>query len=87
MVDAYLTSAEFKVKSTRTQDDYWKWALRFAVEFKEGPVAMFEEPASRGEVNEWRQQWAHSVKQFDCAGTVATLILNWAKATEVPLVS
>ncbi|WP_253944480.1 hypothetical protein [Pseudogemmobacter hezensis] len=57
MVDAYLSSAEFK-------DD---------------PAAMFEEPASRGEVNEWRQQWAHSAKQFDYAGTVVTLILNWAR--------
>lgn len=34
MMDAYLSSAEFK-------DD---------------PVAIFGEPASRAEVNEWRQQ-------------------------------
>lgn len=79
MVDVYLSSAEFKAKSPRTQDDYRKWALRFAAEFKDDPVAIFEEPASRGEVNEWRQQWAHSAKQFDYAGTVVTLILNWAR--------
>lgn len=79
MVDAYLSSAEFKAKSPRTQDDYRKWALRFAAEFKDDPVAIFEEPASRGEVNEWRQQWAHSAKQFDYAGTVVTLVLNWAR--------
>lgn len=79
MVDAYLSSAEFKAKSPRTKIDYRKWALRFAQEFKDDPVAMFEEPASRAEVSEWRQQWAHSAKQFDYAGTVVTLLLNWAR--------
>jgi len=79
MVDDYLSSAEFKAKSPRTKIDYRKWALRFAEEFKDDPVAMFEEPASRAEVGEWRQQWAHSAKQFDYAGTVVTLLLNWAR--------
>src|SRR5690606_12957792 len=32
-----------------------------------------------GEVNEWRQQWAHSPKQYDYAGTVVAVILNWAR--------
>lgn len=77
MVNAYLSSAEFRAKSPRTQGDYRKWALRFAEEFKNDPVAMF--PAAWAEVQEWRQQWAHSAKQFDYAGTVVTLILNWAR--------
>ncbi len=34
MVDAYLTSTEFKAKIPRTQGDYRKWALRFAAEFR-----------------------------------------------------
>ena len=79
MVDAYLSSADFKAKRPRTQADYRKWALRFAKEFGHDPAAMFEEPASRGEVNEWREIWAHSPKQFDYAGTVAAVILNWAR--------
>ncbi|MDP3961905.1 MAG: hypothetical protein Q8Q26_17895 [Pseudorhodobacter sp.] len=79
MVDAYLSSAEFKSKRPRTQLDYRTWALRFAEEFKNDPAALFEEPASRGEVNEWRQKWSYSAKQFDYAGTVVTIILNWAR--------
>lgn len=47
--------------------------LRFADAFKDDPAAMFEESESRGEVNDWRKQWAHSPKQYDYAGTV-----NWA---------
>ncbi|MCB1406827.1 MAG: tyrosine-type recombinase/integrase [Rhodobacteraceae bacterium] len=79
LIDAYLVSAEFLSLKPRTQADYRTWAARFAAEFKSDPVAMFEEPASRAEVNEWRMQWAHSPKQYDYAGTVVTRILNWAR--------
>lgn len=79
LIDAYLGSAEFLSLKPRTQADYRKWALRFSAEFKSDPVAMFEESASRAEVNEWRMQWAHSPKQYDYAGTVVTRILNWAR--------
>lgn len=78
-IDAYLDSAEYLKLADRTRADYRKWALRLAQEFRDDPVAVFEDPDSRGEVNEWRQQWRHSPKQFDYAGTVATVILNWAR--------
>lgn len=77
LVDDFLASAEFRKLAPRTQADYRRWALRFAEEFHDDPAAMFAEPASRGEVNDWRQRWAHSPKQYDYAGTVVALILNW----------
>ncbi|MCZ4260966.1 tyrosine-type recombinase/integrase [Limimaricola sp. G21655-S1] len=77
MVDDFLSSPHMP-KGERTRQDYRKWALRFAEAFKDDPAALFEEPESRAEVNEWRQAWAHSPKQFDYAGTVVTRILNWA---------
>lgn len=79
MIDAYLDSAEFRRLADRTKRDYRKFALDLAKEFDDDPAAIFEDPASRGEVNDWRQKWAHSPKQFDYAGTVATVILNWAR--------
>lgn len=79
MIDAYLDSAEFRALAPRTQADYRKWALRLADEFREDAAAIFEDPGCRGEVNEWRQKWAHSPKQYDYAGTVCTVILNWAR--------
>lgn len=78
MVDDFLSSPHVLTKGERTQADYRKWALRFAEAFKDDPAAIFEEPESRAEVNEWRKQWAHSPKQYDYAGTVVTRILNWA---------
>ncbi len=77
MVDDFLSSAEMP-KGERTRKDYRLWALRFADAFKDDPAALFEEPASRGEVQDWRKQWAHSPRQYDYAGTVVTRILNWA---------
>jgi hypothetical protein len=79
MVDAYLNSVEYKSKKPRTQADYRKWALRFAGEFTADAAAMFEAPGARGEINTWRQKWSHSPKQFDYAGTVVGVILNWAR--------
>ncbi|MCR9086200.1 MAG: site-specific integrase [Rhodobacteraceae bacterium] len=63
----------------RKQADYRKWALRFAEEFADDQAKMWEEPQSRGELNEWRAKWKNSPKQHDYAGTVAVRILNWAR--------
>ncbi len=76
MIDAFLDSAEYRKLAPRTRANCRKWALRFAEEFKGDPAAIFEDPASRGEVTEWRQKWTHSPKQYDYAGTVVTVILN-----------
>lgn len=77
MVDDFLSSAEMP-SGERTRKDYRLWALRFADAFKEEPAAMFEEPESRAEVQDWRKAWAHSPRQYDYAGTVVTRLLNWA---------
>lgn len=77
MIDDFLASASMP-KAQRSKDDLKKWALRFQKEFHEDSAAIFEERASRGEVNAWRSQWKHSPKQHDAAGTHAVWILNWA---------
>lgn len=77
MVDDFLSSP-FMPKGARTRHDYRRFLLPFADFFKDDPAAIFEEPESRAEVNEWRQQWAHSPRQFDYAATAAVRLLNWA---------
>lgn len=63
----------------RTCKDYRMWGLRFAREFGDSPATMFEEPESRGLVNDWRREnWGHSPRMYDYAATVVTRILNWA---------
>nr|WP_254433955.1 tyrosine-type recombinase/integrase [Ruegeria arenilitoris] len=40
---------------------------------------MFEEKEAVAEIRLWKDQWSHSPKQYDYAGSVATLLLNWAR--------
>ena len=77
MVDGFLSSASMP-PGQRSKADLRKWALRFEKEFGDDPAALFEERASRGELNKWRGKWKHSPKQHDVAGTHAVRILNWA---------
>lgn len=77
MIDDFLCGASMPA-GKRSQEGLRKWALRFQREFGDDPALLFEERASRGEVNAWRLKWAHSPKQHDDAGTHAVRILNWA---------
>lgn len=77
VVDDFLDSP-FMPKADRSKADYRLWLLRFAAAFKDDPIRMFEEPESRGEINEWRKKWQHSPKMFDYAGTIISRFLTWA---------
>lgn len=79
LVDLYLDSADFRSLKPRTKADYRTWALRFSAAFKDDPAVMFQHPDSRGEVQSWREEWAHSPRAYDYAGQVASVILNWAQ--------
>jgi len=75
--DDFFASAAMPTRD-RSKNDIKKWAGRFQKEFGKDPIQMFEERASRGEVNTWRAKWKHSPKQHDVAGTHAVRVLNWA---------
>lgn len=80
LVEDYIASPRFQRLRPRTQDDYRGWLDRFVSEFGQDPAAMFEEWGSLGEVNNWRNAWKSSFKQYDYAGTVVTILLNWGKS-------
>ena len=70
LVDDFYSSAEFTKLKPRTQSDYRLWLDRFSEEFGADPIQMFAEWESRSEVEDWRDNWKHSLKQYDYAGTV-----------------
>ncbi|MGI3167127.1 tyrosine-type recombinase/integrase [Pseudooceanicola sp. 200-1SW] len=82
VLDQYRRSAHFQKLAPRTRSDYNKYLDSFDAEFGADPIKMFEEPESIGEIREWKNQWAHSPKQYDYATTVVTRLLNWAKEEE-----
>lgn len=76
-MDDYISSPKFKRLKPRTKDDHRIWLDRILLEFGDDPVAMFEEWESLGEVNDWRDSWRDSPRQYDYAGAVVTILLNW----------
>ncbi|QPM89003.1 tyrosine-type recombinase/integrase [Pseudooceanicola algae] len=81
LIDELVTdflSSDAMPPRTRSREDVELWVKRFQNEFGGDPMAMFEEPASRSELNTWRKRWIHSPKQYDMAGTHAVKLLNWA---------
>ena len=78
LIDDYIGSPRFQKLADRTKQDYRKWLDRIATEFGKHPADLFCEWDSLSEVNDWRENWKHSPKQYDYAGTVVTMVLNWA---------
>ncbi|TQV67638.1 site-specific integrase, partial [Aliiroseovarius halocynthiae] len=67
MVDDFLDSTAMPT-GERTKADYRLWALRFAHEFADDPAKLWENPKSRGELNEWRAKWKDSPEQPHLTG-------------------
>lgn len=82
VVDDFISSVNFQKLAPRTKIDYRRWLDRFTEEFGADPIKMFEEQEAAREVEKWRENWNHSPKQYDYAGTVVTLFLNWAANTK-----
>lgn len=79
LIDQYLTSAVYLHKlGTRSQADYKLWLDKFRKEFGCEPYKILEEWEFGAEVQEWRQAWVHSPKQYDYAGAIVSILLNWA---------
>ncbi|WP_407492359.1 tyrosine-type recombinase/integrase [Pseudooceanicola sp. MF1-13] len=85
VVDRFIVSPHFKALKPRTKKDYRKFLDSFAKEFGEDPIQMFEQKSSVAEILEWKNKWSDSLKQFDYAGTVVTLFLNWVKDAELSI--
>jgi integrase len=85
VIERYRRSAHFKNLAPRTQSDYEKYLTAFEADFGEDPIKMFEERASLSEIREWKDQWAHSGRQYDYATSVVTFLLNWAAKEDVSI--
>ncbi|MDP2520908.1 hypothetical protein [Shimia thalassica] len=79
VIRRYRASVHYKNRAPRTKRDFDKYLDAFEVSFGEDPIKLFEESEAVAEIREWKEQWAHSPKQYDYATTVVTRFLNWAK--------
>jgi len=82
----YRNSPQYLNLKPRTKQDYDKFLGAFEEEFGNDRTKLFEERESLAEINDWKNRWAHSLKQWDYATTVVTRFLNWARKHGVSIV-
>lgn len=87
ILDGYRKSVHYVSLAARTQSDYDKYLRSFESEFGMDPIKLFEEKESLSEIREWKEQWAHSPKQYDYATSVITRFLNWARDEDAAIVT
>lgn len=79
LVDKYRESPEFERLKPSTQKDYRLWLDRISAKF--GPVllAAFEDQRMRGDVIEWRDEWAAQPRTADKASVMMGTLLGWGQ--------
>ena len=74
----YEVSPEFTDRRASTQKDYRLWLTRISQRFGNTPLAAFEDRRMRGDIIEWRNQWAHQPRTADKASVMMATLLGWA---------
>jgi hypothetical protein len=68
-------SGEWRDLAPRTKKDYERWVREIDLEFGDGPIDLFDDPAIRPLALEWRDKW--SGRQSDYAWTVLKALVSW----------
>lgn len=78
LIAEYEASPEYGRLRDSTHKDYRLWLTRISARFGSAPVEVFEHWRAKGDVIEWRNQWAHQPRTADKAAVMMTTLLNWA---------
>lgn len=76
-IDAYRASPQFTSKAPSTQRDYRLWLDRISARFGRAPLATFADSRMRGDILDWRDQWAHQPRSADKATVMMATLLGW----------
>lgn len=79
LVEIYRASPQFAKKAKSTKRDYNFWLDRIEEEFGEQGIELFEDIRTRGDVDDWRNKWAHQPRSADKALVMLSTLLNWAR--------
>ena len=78
LIKAYEVSPKFGGLRDSTRRDYRLWLSRISERFGETPLMAFTDWRMRGDVVEWRDQWAGQPRSADKATVMMVTLLNWA---------
>jgi integrase len=80
LIDAYQASPEFKKLSKSTLPTMQMWLRRIEEKFGKAPITAFEDRRMKGDILEWRDQWADKPRTADMAVSHLSRLLSWALA-------
>lgn len=78
LIEAYEASPKYVKLRDQTKRDYRLWLTRISQRFGETPVGAFTDWRMRGDVIDWRNQWATQPRSADKATVMIVTLLNWA---------
>lgn len=78
LIADYEKSPKYLKLRDQTKRDYRLWLTRISQRFGETPLGAFTDWRMRGDVIEWRNQWAAQPRSADKATVMMVTILNWA---------
>ena len=78
VITDYRASPDFTNLAAATQRDYKLWLTRISAKFGAVPLDVFEDPMIRGDIIEWRDEWASQPRTADKASVMMATLLGWA---------
>ena len=77
LATAYLGSAEFKRLAESTKREYRRFIDSARAKFGKARLKVFSDPRIRGDILEWRDQWADAPRQAHYAIQTLRLVMTW----------
>lgn len=77
LVVGYRASPEWKKLADTTQSGWRPWLDRIEAKFGKARLAVFNDRRIRGDILEWRDQWADRPRSADMAIQVLSRVLSW----------
>lgn len=78
LIKAYEAAPKYENLADSTKKDYRLWLTRISEKFGELPVEAFNDWRTRGDVIEWRDNWANQPRTADKAVVMMVTLPNWA---------
>lgn len=78
LIADYEASPDYTDRAASTRKDYRLWLTRVSQRFGSVPVEAFEDRRMRGDIIDWRNNWASQPRTADKASVMMSTLLNWA---------
>lgn len=78
LIADYEASPDYTTRARSTLKDYRLWLTRISERFGSTPVEVFEDRRIRGDIIDWRNNWAAQPRTADKASVMMSTLLNWA---------